>query len=101
VVSPAATSDRVILSAEHVGSLASSYENDDEFVFPAYLTDSLKPGEMLYFPTIQECQKGVHRWIEIPAEGKKADEYKEPACELAALRKATPGTRPLRPQFPC
>jgi periplasmic copper chaperone A len=46
-------------------------ENYDEFVFRAYLTDSLKPGEMLYFPTIQECEKGTHRWIEIPAEGKK------------------------------
>jgi uncharacterized protein YcnI len=60
-------------------------ENYDEFVFRAYLTDSLKPGEMLYFPTIQECEKGVHRWIEIPAEGKKADDYKEPAPGLKLL----------------
>jgi hypothetical protein len=24
------------------------------------------PGQTLYFPVIQECQQGVHRWIEIP-----------------------------------
>jgi uncharacterized protein YcnI len=60
-------------------------ENYDEFVFGAYLTDSLKPGEMLYFPTVQECEKGEHRWIEIPAEGKKADDYKEPAPGLKLL----------------
>jgi uncharacterized protein YcnI len=64
-------------------------ENYDEFVFRAYLTDSLKPGEMLYFPTIQECEKGAHRWIEIPAEGKKADEYKEPAPGLKLLPQMT------------
>jgi uncharacterized protein YcnI len=60
-------------------------ENYDEFVFRAYLTDSLKAGEMLYFPTIQECEKGAHRWIEVPAEGKKADDYKEPAPGLKLL----------------
>ena len=27
------------------------------------------PGKTLWFPTVQRCVKGVHRWIEIPAEG--------------------------------
>lgn len=54
-------------------------EHYDEFVFRARLTDSLKPGSVVYFPVVQECEKGVHRWIEIPAEGKSADDYKEPA----------------------
>jgi uncharacterized protein YcnI len=37
------------------------------------------PGKTLYFKTVQECAKGVHRWIEIPEGGKKWGEYKEPS----------------------
>lgn len=33
-------------------------EHYDEFVFRAYLTDSLKPDAMLYFPAVQECGGG-------------------------------------------
>ena len=51
----------------------------DEFVFRGYLTADLKPDTKLYFPVVQECEKGVHRWIEIPAAGKTADDYQEPA----------------------
>jgi periplasmic copper chaperone A len=43
--------------------------NYDEFVLIGFLTDSLKPNTMLYFPTVQECEHGVSRWIDIPAEG--------------------------------
>jgi periplasmic copper chaperone A len=43
--------------------------NYDEFVLIGFLTDSLKPNSMLYFPTVQECEQGVSRWIDIPAEG--------------------------------
>lgn len=38
-----------------------------------------RPGETLYFPLVQECQEGVHRWIEIPAEGQAWGELDEPA----------------------
>lgn len=38
-----------------------------------------EPGRTLYFKTIQECDKGQHRWIEIPEGGKRWGEYKEPA----------------------
>ena len=41
----------------------------DEFVFTATIADDLKPGQAVYFPTVQQCEKGVHRWIEIPAAG--------------------------------
>ena len=60
----------------------------DEFVFRAYLTDGLKPDTMLYFPAVQECEKGAERWIEIPAEGKGADDYKSSGArpEAAAPR---------------
>jgi len=34
---------------------------------------------------VQECEKGVHRWIEIPAAGKSAADYPEPAPGLTLL----------------
>ncbi len=52
-------------------------EHYDEFVLRVQLPD--RAGAVLYFPIVQDCEKGVHRWIEIPAAGKKADDYKEPA----------------------
>jgi uncharacterized protein YcnI len=44
-------------------------DNYDEFVISTFLTNSLKPNTTLYFPTLQECEQGVSRWIDIPAEG--------------------------------
>jgi uncharacterized protein YcnI len=52
------------------GKLPNDYY--DEFVFVSYLSDALKPGAMLYFPVVQECEKGVARWIDIPGKDKKA-----------------------------
>jgi periplasmic copper chaperone A len=52
-------------------------ENFDQFGIHMKLPN--KPGETLYFPTVQECETGVHRWIEIPAAGKSRGDYKEPA----------------------
>jgi len=40
-----------------------------EFVIETWLTDGLKPNTTLYFPVVQECESGVSRWIEIPADG--------------------------------
>ena len=61
-------------------------EHYDEFVFRARLTDSLPVGQMLYFPTVQECEGGkAERWIEIPASGKSADDYEYPAPGLKLL----------------
>jgi periplasmic copper chaperone A len=57
----------------------------DEFVFTGFLSGDLEPGKTLYFPVVQECEKGVHRWIEIPAAGKSRDDYPEPAPELKLL----------------
>jgi uncharacterized protein YcnI len=62
-------------------------ENYDELVLSVYLTDDLVPGRMLYFPVVQECENGVHRWIEIPQDGKLAADYKEPAPGLKLLPK--------------
>ena len=54
-------------------------EHYDEFVMRVQLPN--KPGP-LYFPIVQDCEKGVHRWIEIPAAGKSMDDYKEPAARV-------------------
>jgi periplasmic copper chaperone A len=58
----------------------------DEFVLRGTLSEALTPG-MLYFPVVQECEKGVDRWIEIPADGKSAGDYKKPAPGLRLLPK--------------
>jgi periplasmic copper chaperone A len=62
-------------------------DNYDEFVIATYLTDNLKPGTMLYFPVVQECESGVSRWIEIPADGKTAADTKQPAPGVKLLPK--------------
>jgi uncharacterized protein YcnI len=55
-------------------------EHYDEFVFRGQLTGDLPVGDVLYFPVVQECEGGTaDRWIEIPAAGKSADDYKFPA----------------------
>jgi uncharacterized protein YcnI len=56
----------------------------DEFVFHAFLANDLQPGQTLYFPVVQECENGVHRWIEIPTEG---SDYPEPAPGLKLMPK--------------
>ena len=43
--------------------------NYDEFVISTFLTAGLKPDSTLYFPVVQECEQGISRWIDIPAEG--------------------------------
>jgi periplasmic copper chaperone A len=63
-------------------------ENYDEFVMHVKLPD--RPNETLYFPVVQECTKGVHRWIEIPAAGKTSRDYKEPAPALRLVPKQNP-----------
>jgi uncharacterized protein YcnI len=57
----------------------------DEFVFAGFIAGDLEAGAILYFPVVQECEKGVHRWIEIPAEGKSPRDYPEPAPALKLL----------------
>ena len=60
----------------------------DEFTFQGFLAGDLDTARPVYFPVVQECEKGVHRWIEIPAAGKTSSDYKEPAPAL----KLVPGT---------
>jgi uncharacterized protein YcnI len=62
------------------GNLPDAYY--DEFVFTGFIAGDLDAGTTLYFPVVQECEKGTHRWIEIPAAGKSSGDYREPAPAL-------------------
>lgn len=42
-------------------------EHFDEFVLKGYLSSDLAPNTTLYFPVVQECEKGVTRWIDVPS----------------------------------
>ncbi len=57
----------------------------DEFVLQVTLPDT--PGAVLVFPVVQECEQGVHRWIELPEAGKTPAGLKEPAPQLRLLPK--------------
>jgi uncharacterized protein YcnI len=57
----------------------------EEFVFTGYISGELEAGKTLYFPVVQECEKGVHRWIEIPAAGQSRSDLREPAPQLKLL----------------
>jgi len=59
----------------------------DEFVFASFVAGDLQADAMLYFPVVQECEKGLHRWIEIPAAGETPADYPEPAPGLKLLPK--------------
>lgn len=69
------------------GNLPDAYY--DEFVVTGFIGDEAQPGQTMYFPVVQECEKGVNRWIEIPKEGASAaqDESSEPAAALRLLPK--------------
>jgi uncharacterized protein YcnI len=68
------------------GNLADAYY--DEFVLTGYVSDDLQAGQTIYFPVVQECEKGVHRWIEIPAAGAAGHaEQSEPAPALRLVPK--------------
>jgi uncharacterized protein YcnI len=57
----------------------------DDFVFSAFLADTLPVGQKLYFPTYQECEKGQSRWTEVPAQGQDAHALAAPAPGIMLL----------------
>jgi uncharacterized protein YcnI len=68
------------------GNLPDAYY--DEFVLTGYIGDEAPAGQTMYFPVVQECEKGVNRWIEIPvADSAQAREPAEPAPALKLLPK--------------
>jgi uncharacterized protein YcnI len=83
----AKVSDGVTEIAWSGGKLADAYY--DEFVFTSALAEELEAGKTIYFPVVQECEKGVNRWIEIPVDGARGDhsESAQPAPGLKVLPK--------------
>ena len=69
------------------GNLPDAYY--DEFLLTGYISDDLPAGQTMYFPIVQDCEKGVNRWIELRADGSHADhgEQSEPAAALKLLPK--------------
>jgi uncharacterized protein YcnI len=59
----------------------------EEFVISTFLTGGLKANTVLYFPTVQECEQGVSRWIDIPADPAHAHDSKWPAPGVKLLPK--------------
>lgn len=49
----------------------------DEFVVMLRLPD--QPGETIYFPVVQACEKGENNWTGIPAAGQSWHDLREPA----------------------
>ncbi|MGO4715755.1 DUF1775 domain-containing protein [Bradyrhizobium sp. 2TAF24] len=69
------------------GNLAD--DNYDEFVFASFLSGDLKPGQAIYFPTVQKCAKGEARWIDVPAEQQSPHDLKTPAPQLRLIADTT------------
>jgi periplasmic copper chaperone A len=61
----------------------------DEFVFTAVIAPELPTGQTIYVPVVQECETGVHRWIEIPT-GKEKGGHGEGSSEPAAALRLLP-----------
>ena len=54
----------------------------DEFVLSVFIAGDLSAGQTLYFPAIQTCEKGEHRWVETPVPGKHSDGDPAPGLKL-------------------
>jgi uncharacterized protein YcnI len=63
----------------------------EEFVLNTFLTGALKPNTMLYFPTVQECEQGVSRWIDIPVDGHQAHDHMEAHDDMHEGKSPAPG----------
>ncbi len=60
----------------------------DEFVLTTFIAGELPAGGHLYFPVVQECEKGVNNWVEVPSADTPADKLGSPAAVLKLLPKA-------------
>ncbi len=68
------------------GNLPDAYY--DEFVLTGYIGDDMQAGQTMYFAVVQECEKGVNRWIEIStAAAADRGDSSEPAVALKLLPK--------------
>jgi hypothetical protein len=67
----------------------------DEFVFQAYFTDAYQPGATVYFPVVQECEKGTAEWVQVPAAGEDPHRLQSPApgVKIVAAANAAPALK--------
>lgn len=59
-----------------------SDDHYDEFVFKAWIDESVVPGQVIYFPTVQECADGREEWVNKPAAGQDSHDIEGPAPGL-------------------
>lgn len=59
----------------------------DEFVISTFIAGELPAGGTLYFPVVQECEKGAHHWVAVPSADKPADKLGDPAPGVKLLPK--------------
>jgi uncharacterized protein YcnI len=58
----------------------------DEFVVTGTIADGFTPGDVVFFPVVQECgAAAVTRWIEIPKAGEAIDDLKHPAPHVEVI----------------
>ncbi|WP_243369758.1 DUF1775 domain-containing protein [Microvirga solisilvae] len=69
----------------------------DEFVFQARFTDAFQPGATVYFPVVQECEKGTEEWVQVPAAGEDPHKLAMPApgVKIAAAANAAPAAQKI------
>jgi uncharacterized protein YcnI len=59
----------------------------DQFVLSTFIATDLPAGRMLYFPVVQECEKGMHRWVGIPSGDHTNNDRDEPAPGVMLIDK--------------
>lgn len=71
------------------GNLPDSYF--DEFALQTFIAGEIAPGTTLYFPVVQTCEKGEHRWVQIPSVDKPGENLGEPAPAIKLIPAASKG----------
>lgn len=70
---------------------------DQKQAFRVHLRLPNTPGATLYFPTIQSCQLGEIRWIELPTAGQEPHQLESPAAALRLTAGPPAQTEPPQP----
>lgn len=69
-----------------------------EFKLQVFLPNT--PGKTLYFKTIQKCEKGELRWIEVPKAGEADYNFDDPTNPVHKAKEPSPFLKLLAPPSP-